>query len=180
LVTDIAKAGEFPEISAHRAALAAGRVFRHSRYEVDPDLDFQNLVKDFLHQKQQRDEKSILGATVHYQFAKLRHICSNAKYIYLYRDGREVANSFAKTGRAGNSYVGADWWLNAEREWNFVRTRIPADSWIEVQSEKLMSDIEMELQGICDFVGVPYSNKTFEYILHSSHLLTDVSANCNR
>jgi len=49
LVTHISEAGEFQEISAYRAALAADRVFRHGRYEVDPDLNFQNLVKDFLH-----------------------------------------------------------------------------------------------------------------------------------
>jgi len=177
LVTHISEAGEFPEISAYRAALAADRVFRHGRYEVDPDLNFQNLVKDFLHQKLQRDEKSIVGATVHYQFAKLKHIWPNAKYIYLYRDGRDVANSVVKMGWAGNSYVGADWWLNAEREWNFVRSRIPADSWIEVQFEKLTSDTGMELQRICDFIGVPYSNRMFEYVLNSSYSLPDVSAN---
>lgn len=134
-------------------------------------------MKDFLHQKLERDGKSIVGATVRYQFAKLRHVWPNARYIYLYRDGRDVANSVVKMGWAGNSYVGADWWLNAEREWSFVRSRIPADRWIEVQFERLTSNTETELQNICDFIGVPYSSRMFEYVLHSFYSLPDVSAN---
>lgn len=175
LVTRISDEGEFPDIAEYRTFLRDDRVFSHSRFEIREELDFAGLLDDFLEQKRSRDGKSIVGATVHYQFRKLSLIWPEAKYIYLYRDGRDVAQSVVQMGWAGNVYAGADWWLEAEIEWERHRHHIAADAWIEVRYEDLLSDPVGQLERICRFIGVDYSDLMFGYVDDTSYKVPDAS-----
>lgn len=175
LVTQISDDGTFPGVENYRAWLKNDRPFQHSRFDVDEKLDFVGLLNDFLKQKRVRDSKEIVGATVHHQFCKLRHIWPGAKYIYLYRDGRDVANSIMRMGWVGNTYVAADWWLQAEHEWDALRSNIADRNRIEIRYEDLIADTRSQLERICSFLGVDYSDRMYDYTKTSSYRAPDVS-----
>lgn len=173
MVTQIANDGGYPEMSAYREWLSQNRVFKHSRFAINERLSFIELLNDFLVQKITRDAKQFVGATVHYQFSKLRWVWPNAKFIYLFRDGRDVARSVVQMGWAGNTYVAADWWVGAEREWDMLRQQLPTDRWIEVRHEDLICDTQAALTKICEFIGTAYDERMFDYTKHSAYGLPD-------
>lgn len=175
LVTQISDEGAHPTIDSYREYLKHHRIFQNSRFVIDEGLDYAALVNSFLIQKRLRDNKELVGATVHYQFGKLGRIWSRAKYIYLYRDGRDVAHSVMKMGWAGNVYVAADWWLKAEEEWWELRSRLSEDLWIEVRYEDLIADTKRELERISAFLGVAYDDKMLNYVRTSTYQAPDVS-----
>lgn len=175
LVTQILDDGTYPEIAGYRDWLRNDRSFQHSRFNIDERLKFVELLNDFLRQKRVRDNKEIVGATVHHQFRKLHGIWPEAKYIYLLRDGRDVANSVMRMGWAGNVYVAADWWLEAEREWDELRSQIADKNRIEVRYEDLVTDAQSQLERICSFLGVEYSAKMHDYVKTSTYQAPNVS-----
>ena len=128
-------------------------------------------------QKLRRDQKQFVGVTIHLGFNRIKFIWPQARYIYLYRDGRDVANSIVNEGWAGNSYVAAEQWLSAEHDWCDLRKGLADEQWIEVQYEKLISQPEEELKRICTFMGVEYSDKMFDYTQHSTYTLPDARLN---
>jgi hypothetical protein len=175
LVMQISDDGVHPEIGRYHEWLKNNRAFESSGLSIDEKLDFVALVNDFLIQQKSRDNKDIVGTTIHYQFCKLVWIWPRAKYIYLYRDGRDVANSVMRMGWAGNVYVAADWWLDAEKEWVEVRQTLDDNMWIEVCYEELIRNARPELERICTFLGVEYSEKMFDYVKSSTYRAPDVS-----
>lgn len=175
IVTQISDDGAYPEIGRYREWLKNDRVFKLHCFGIDERLDFVGLVNDFLNQKKSRDNKNMVGATVHYQFRKLGKIWPRAKYIYLYRDGRDVANSIVRMGWAGNVYVAADWWLEAEKEWDKLRHALGNNDWIEVRYEDLIASNTPQLERICAFLGVEYSEKMFDYVKNTTYRAPDAS-----
>lgn len=177
MMSQVADDGAFPPMDAYRDWLARDRVFRHSRFAIDPDLDYVALLNDFLRQKRDRDGKRHVGATVHYHFSRLKWIWPDAKYIYLYRDGRDVARSVVQMGWAGNPYQAADWWLHAEREWESVRGHLPEGRWLEVRYEALIAEPRAELERICSFIGTKFDERLFDYTRDSSYEMPDPRLN---
>lgn len=177
IVAQISEHGTYPEVDIFREWLRNDRIFQGSRSAIDESLDYVDLVNDILNQKRLRDNKEIIGATIHRQFRLLRSIWPRAKYIYLYRDGRDVANSVLNMGWAGNVYVAADWWLYAEKEWDELRGTLGPDAWIEVRFEDLIASTRSQLERICGFLGVQYSEKMFDYIGTSTYSAPDASLN---
>jgi Sulfotransferase family len=177
LVTHISDSGAFPDLATYHRKLAEDRVFRQSRFAIDEDLDFPHLVNDFLRQKRCRDGKRVVGATVHYGFRRLKFLWPNAKYIYLLRDGRDVAPSVVGMGWAGNDYVATEWWLKAESEWSEVRRELDRSRWLEVRYEDLTADAPGQLRRICEFIGVSYSERMFDYVRTSTYSWPDPSQN---
>ena len=173
LVSDISADGAFPEVAAYQRRLAQSRVFRHSHFNIPQSLPYRALVNDFLCQRLERDGKRIVGATVHHGFSKLRFLWPRAKYIYLLRDGRDVAFSAVEMGWAGNAYVGSGCWIDAEREWAEYQNVLARDRWIEVRYEELIADPEPQLRRVCEFVGVSFSARMFDYTKTSRYSLPD-------
>ncbi|MBU1690130.1 MAG: sulfotransferase [Gammaproteobacteria bacterium] len=169
LVSQISDDGSFPDIGDYCEFLRNDRVFQHSHFEIKENLDFVAMTNDFLEQKRIRDGKAIVGATIHFQFNKIGRIWPKAKYIYLLRDGRDVANSIVGMGWAGNAYVAADSWLETEMEWEQYRETLPDGSWIELRYRDLVRNPTEQLTRICNFLGVEYSDRMFDYIKGSSY-----------
>ncbi len=175
IVTQISEDGTFPEVARYRAWLADDRAFQHTGFSIDESLDYAGLVNHFLRQKQSRDQKALVGATVHHQFSKLSRIWPRAKYIYLLRDGRDVATSVMRMGWAGNVYVAADIWLEAERQRDLARVRVAEDHWLEVRYEELILSTRPQLERICAFLGVAYSEEMLGYVKTSTYQVPDSS-----
>ena len=86
------------------------------------------------------------------------------KYIYLYRDGRDVAVSFSK------AVVGEKHFYHIAREWAAtqelalaLRGKIGVDRFLSVSYEELTSYPERTARLICAFLGVPFRKSMLDY-----------------
>lgn len=172
-VEGLADDGTFPPVEAYRNWLASERGFRGSGATLDPSLDFPQLVNSFLEQKRSRDGKQLVGATVHRHFDRLLHVWPDARYIHLLRDGRDVARSCIRMGWVGNVWTGADRWIEAERLWTAIRTRLPDTRYCEVRYEELIGHPRESLEAICDFLRVPFDEAMLSFPDDSTYDLPD-------
>ncbi|TWT97600.1 Sulfotransferase domain protein [Botrimarina colliarenosi] len=165
--------GHLPSINDYHKYLRQDRVFLLSGGQIDPDLDYTDLVQSFLDQRRERAGKQVVGATVHHGFEKLPYVWPEARYIHLSRDGRDVARSCIAMGWAGNMYCAADRWVEAEKEWRRMAERLPANRKLEVRYEDLIERPEETLTAICRFMGVEFSPLIYQYAEHSTYDLPD-------
>jgi len=167
--------GRWPDLRAYHGWLSMHRIFRLTGYRIDPALAYPELVKSFLVQKMERENKPIVGATVHRHFDKLLGIWPQARFIHLLRDGRDVARSCIRMGWAGNVWAGVEEWIDAERLWERTRQMLPADRYIDARFEQLVTEPVPTLSRLCDFIGVPYDPAMLTYPQHTTYSLPDPS-----
>jgi len=86
------------------------------------------------------------------------------RYIYLYRDGRDVAVSFRK------AVVGEKHFYHIAKEWAAtqqlalgMRDRIGPSRFISISYESLTNDTEHTMRRLCKFLGVRFSLSMLEY-----------------
>ncbi|MBI3188788.1 MAG: sulfotransferase [Gammaproteobacteria bacterium] len=86
------------------------------------------------------------------------------KYIYLYRDGRDVALSFQK------AVVGEKHIYNIAKEWADtqdmairLRNNIKSNRLISISYEELTANTEATAKKLCKFLGVKYAAKMHEF-----------------
>ena len=169
-------ASGWPDMRTYCDQLACDRNFTHSKYSIDPSLDYPHLVNDFLLQKQRASgSKPVIGATVHFQFSNLTRIWPNARFIHIIRDGRDVARSMVQMGWFGNSWNSCVEWVSAEHEIDNFRPRITDARWLDVQYESLLEDARGELNRICEFLGVEFDEAMFSYADDSTYEPIDAS-----
>jgi hypothetical protein len=155
--------GTYPELRSYYAWLDLHRIFRASGFVIDANLDYVGLMESFMQQRQRARGKAIVGATVHRHFDRVRFLWRAPRYIYLYRDGRDVARSCIQMGWAGNVYVGVERWIQAETLWQRLRPTLSCEQNIEIRYESLMQQPTRELQRLCEWMGLEYDVKMLEY-----------------
>lgn len=88
----------------------------------------------------------------------------DAKYIFLYRDGRDVAVSFRKAlvGEKHYYHVAREW-----AEWNRAalahRKRVSAARFASVSYEELTAQPEQTMKRLCTFLGAKYHPSMLEF-----------------
>ncbi len=161
VVEQLSDAGVFPEVGCFVQWLKTVRGFH---YQVDARLDYLALVNSFLRQKQEQSGwKPHVGATIHLHFHRLRYLWPEARYIHLLRDPRDVARSVMEKQWAGNLYMGARFWQEAEHCWDLLAGHLRSDQAIEVRYEDLVANPEAELTRICRFIGVEFAAAMLDY-----------------
>lgn len=87
-----------------------------------------------------------------------------AKYIYLYRDGRDVAVSFRK------AVIGEKHFYHIAREWAAtqklalsLRDKIGPRRFFSIKYEDLTHDTEKTMRGLCGFLDAPYSDSMLDF-----------------
>jgi hypothetical protein len=166
----------WPDLDEYREWLTTDRIFRSYNFDIDESLSYPDLVRSFLHQKRARENKPRVGATVHKHFDVIERIWPDARYIHLVRDPRDVARSCVSMGWAGNGWTGAERWVTAERLWNEVKRRVAEPDRHELRFEQLVRRPEEELGAICRFIGVPYSERMFDYATSSTYARPNAEA----
>lgn len=85
-------------------------------------------------------------------------------YIYLYRDGRDVALSFKKAivGEK-HIYALAQNWKKDQEAALRLKKQTAADHFFMLNYETLISSPEMVMHQLCDFLDLPYSDKVMDF-----------------
>lgn len=85
-------------------------------------------------------------------------------YVYLYRDGRDVALSFQKAivGEK-HIYALAQNWKKDQEEALKLKEACEPERFYMLNYESLIADPEAEMRKLCDFLHVPYTDKIMEY-----------------
>jgi len=102
-------------------------------------------------------------ANIHY-LPEIEDYFTDAKYIYLYRDGRDVAVSFSKAqiGEKHFYHIAKVWDEIQQLALNF-RRKIPAKRFFNVSYEELTTQTENTVQALCRFLGVDYKPSMLEF-----------------
>ena len=152
----IAGRADWPDAATYRQHVEQRRDFRASGLQMDPALSFPEQARDFLRQRQKADGRPVIGATVHNHYDELPRLWPSAKYIFLVRDPRDVARSCVQMGWAGNAWAAARIWRTAFETWRRLRLTLPADRFVELSFERLMADVEGELDRVSRFLGASF------------------------
>jgi hypothetical protein len=166
--------GAGPDLGEYREWLSTHRVYLASGFEIRGET-YRDVVRDFLRQRLERSGKPIVGATVHRGFQQLAAIWSQARYIHLVRDPRDVARSVVAMGWAGNVWHGAREWAEVEQELGGLLPRLGTERVFELRYEDLLAAPEGMLRRLCDFVGVAYSPEALSYPDDTSYEAPDAS-----
>jgi hypothetical protein len=89
---------------------------------------------------------------------------SDAKYIYLYRDGRDVAVSFRKAvvGEK-HSYHIAKEWAGTQRLALRLREKIGPERFFSVSYEDITGKPEQTMRALCRFLGRPFTSAMLDF-----------------
>lgn len=172
-VEHVSDSGFWPDIGRTHRFLSTHRIFCAHGFQIDPELNYPNLVNSFLLQHQQRSGLPIAGATVHKHFDRLLRIWPKARFIHLIRDGRDVARSSIGMGWMGNVWCAAENWQRAEQLWQQVVGHIPSTRWMELHYEELIRNPQSQLDRICHFLEVGFDPAMLSYSQDSSYDLPD-------
>ncbi len=166
--------GTPPPLEEYYEWLETHRVFRATEFEIDRDLTYPQLVNSFLSQKRSRENKPLVGGTVHRHFDRLLGIWPDARFIHLIRDGRDVARSCIGMGWAGNVWTGVGRWLDAEQLWEQLCLELPRERFFELKYETLIEKPVETLTRLCEFIGIPYDEAMLNYARNTTYGLPDV------
>ncbi|WP_437920349.1 sulfotransferase family protein [Sphingobacterium sp. LRF_L2] len=102
-------------------------------------------------------------ANVYYASALEKNYPS-LKYIYLYRDGRDVALSFQKA-IVGEKHIYhiAKQWHEDQQACLALQARFPKERFYELNYENLIRDPEYTVRGLCDFLGLVFSENMLDF-----------------
>src|SRR5215470_3807709 len=99
-----------------------------------------------------------------YYLPEIEDYFSDAKYVYLYRDGRDVAVSFSK------AVVGEKHFYHIAKEWNEAqqlalsfRNKVPGRRFFNLSYEELTMEPERSVRALCSFLEVGYKPSMLEF-----------------
>jgi len=173
LFDQVSDKGVFPEISGYHEWLSMHRIFQSKSLLIDRSLSYLELIASFVEQLSVNG--SILALNVHRGFHRIPFLFSDAKYIHLVRDPRDVARSSIGMGWAGNVYYGVDHWVATENNWVLLESKIQPEKVLQVRFEDLIISPEQSLNRVCEFIGLVYSERMMDYTLQSSYSEPDTS-----
>lgn len=156
-------------------ALANNWIFRSSGLRLVENLDGKALLAAFISQLRERDGKALLSINLHRNVERVCALFPDVKIVRLLRDPRDVARSSIAMGWAGTCYHGVGHWIRTEDEWEAAWPTLPADRWIELRYESLVTAPEEELSAICAFLGVDYKPAMLTYDQTSTYAPVDPS-----
>ena len=160
---DLISDGNFPQLDVYYSWLETHRIFQATNFKIDRDLNYYQLINSFFIQKQVREGKPLVGATVHRHFDRLLQIWPKAKFIHIVRDGRDVARSCIGMGWAGNVWTGVERWIESENLWADLSQSLSAWQKTEVTYESLISHPQDVLEDLCNFLEISFEPQMLTY-----------------
>ncbi|HSW08811.1 sulfotransferase family protein [Aquabacterium sp.] len=114
-------------------------------------------------------------ANVHFLPEIERYFGADARYLYLYRDGRDVCLSFLKAvvGEKTAFHVGRQWNLEQQLALACGR-RVPSSQYLALSYEELTCNPESTLQLLCRWLGIDFHPTMLEF--HASEEASKTAA----
>jgi len=115
-------------------------------------------------------------ANVHY-LPEISSYLPDAKYLYIYRDGRDVAVSFKKAvvGQKHFYHIAQEW-AKAQRTALKMRTQMSPEQFFSLSYEMLIGEPEQTLRDLCKFLEVEYMPSMLSFHQSSEALNTASSS----
>jgi protein-tyrosine sulfotransferase len=103
-------------------------------------------------------------------FAKrIYGVFPKAKYIHILRNPKACVASYIKSGMQGLDEA-VDFWQTSTRNCLLLERSLPAENFIRVEYESLVTEPEQNLRRICGFLDVDYSQNMLEFWKKSGDL----------
>lgn len=114
-------------------------------------------------------------ANVHFLPEIERYFAEDARYLYLYRDGRDVCLSFLKAvvGEKTAYHVAKQWDIEQQLALECGR-RVPSDQFLALSYEELTRNPESTLRLLCRWLGIEFSAAMLDF--HSSEEASKTAA----
>ena len=151
------------DLEPYYLRLAGSHDFHHGDLTIDRSLPLIELLRDFLRQEQSATTKPLLGGALHHNFPRLLSAFPDARFICLYRDGRDTARSAVAIEWEDNYWTAVRPWMIAVQQARMMRTKVPDDRWLDVRFEELVLHPRRVLAQICAFMGTTYDEAIFSY-----------------
>lgn len=102
-------------------------------------------------------------ANVNY-FHQLEQAGREPLYIYMFRDGRDVACSFKKA-LVGEKHIYhlARKWKEDQEKCLEIAHRLPANRFLKLSYEDLIQNADEEMRRVCSFMGIELKSEVFAY-----------------
>lgn len=95
---------------------------------------------------------------------KILQLFPDAKIIHIVRDGRDVANSVMKMTWGPNNIKDAgNWWGSYVRLGHCMGSMLGPNQYMTLRYEDLVINSEIELNRICEFIGVEFESTMLEF-----------------
>ncbi len=164
VISAVGADGSYPDLDAYEQYLATETVYSTSGFEIDRSKGgFAEVVDDFMTQRMAAAGKSNVAALLHDGFEKALALWPDAKFVHIVRDPRAVGLSTVPFEWGGHPYIGIYKWIDEEREWMALTEKLPADRWMEVRFEELVTDHVAQLTKVCEFMGLSYTDEMLSY-----------------
>lgn len=164
----------WPDLAEYVEKLEVNRVFQLHDLEIDPDVDYPELVSSFLGQ-QIEASSTVHGATIHFSIDKILRIWPKARFIHIVRDPRDVARSAVAMSWGGTVWGGVRKWMQAQDEWQTIKSQISSDRYIDVAFHDLVNDYLAVLERICEFMSLDYTDEMLSYADRTDYKLPSPS-----
>ena len=142
-------------------ALEGSRIFRAANLSVPDTRDGAEAFYAMLEEDRARTGKRVHVIVLHRGLPQLMQVMPEARFIHLLRDPRDIARSSIGMGWAGNTWYGIDHWLKTESAW--AAQGVPEAQVHTLKYEHLLEAPAAELQRLCDFMGLAYTEAMLDY-----------------
>lgn len=157
------------DTSQYLAAIEGDYECVQSGLRVDRSLPMVELLRKFWSEFAREDGSAVNMGTVHSNFSQIPRVWPDAKFIYLYRDGRDVARSRINLDWEGSYWSAIKKWVESEDEWARMKSELKPGTYIEVRYEDLILGTSDTLEKVCAFLGIPFSSDVMNYTETSSY-----------
>jgi hypothetical protein len=128
--------------------------------EMAEQETFAGIVDNMFMQLARREGKSVWGdKTPHYvrNIDTLREIFPRARFIHIFRDGRDAGLSQLKANFGPRTlFYAASYWKKCVEAGLRSEDSIPASQLMSMRYEDLLPDTEKEMRRVCDFLELPF------------------------
>lgn len=159
------------DLDRYLRELSFNRVFSKIGFDAKPRLGHAGMIRDMVGQLQKPARK--LSINIHRHFDAIPAIFSEARYVHLLRDPRDVARSAIGMGWAGNVYFGVEHWIASELDFERLSAKVAPGRILTIKNEDLIAETVRELSRLCAFFGVAYDPLMLTYPATTTYAAPD-------
>lgn len=132
-----------------------------------PERSFRGVLVTFFQLYAQKFNTSIWGSKTPsnvFWFTEIQNNFPKARFILLYRDGRDVSiDQFASSWGPNNLYVACLWWRSYIQAMLLAKKLLNQKNYYEIHYEDLVEEPEKVVKEICEFLELEYEPEMLKY-----------------